>query len=88
MMCHPRIRNSSNREPDGKRCALSFACAVSADCSAVKFNQITNEEDTRQFLARAAFDPLPGSPDQMSALLKSDAARWKSYVELAKIEPQ
>ena len=52
------------------------------------FNQITNEEDTKQFLARAAFDPFPGSPDQMSALLKSDAARWKSYVELAKIEPQ
>jgi tripartite-type tricarboxylate transporter receptor subunit TctC len=52
------------------------------------FNQITNEDDTRQFLARAAFDPFPGSPDQMSALLKSDAARWKGYVELAKIEPQ
>jgi tripartite-type tricarboxylate transporter receptor subunit TctC len=52
------------------------------------FNQITQEEDTKQFLARAAFDPFPGSPDQMSALLKSDAARWKSYVELAKIEPQ
>jgi len=52
------------------------------------FNQITNEEDTKQFLARAAFDPFPGSPDQMSALIKSDAARWKSYVELAKIEPQ
>jgi tripartite-type tricarboxylate transporter receptor subunit TctC len=52
------------------------------------FNQITNEEDTKQFLARAAFDPFPGSPDQMSALLKSDAARWKGYVELAKIEPQ
>jgi tripartite-type tricarboxylate transporter receptor subunit TctC len=52
------------------------------------FNQITNEEDTKQFLARAAFDPFPGSPDQMSELLKSDAARWKGYVELAKIEPQ
>lgn len=52
------------------------------------FNQITNEEDTKQFLARAAFDPFPGSPDQMSALIKSDAARWKGYVELAKIEPQ
>lgn len=52
------------------------------------FNQITNEDDTRQFLARAAFDPLPGSPDQMSALMKSDAARWKGYVELAKIAPQ
>jgi tripartite-type tricarboxylate transporter receptor subunit TctC len=52
------------------------------------FNQITNEADTKQFLARAAFDPFPGTPDQMSALIKSDAARWKGYVELAKIEPQ
>jgi tripartite-type tricarboxylate transporter receptor subunit TctC len=52
------------------------------------FNQITSEDDTKQFLARAAFDPFPGSPDQMAALLKSDAARWKGYVELAKIEPQ
>ncbi len=52
------------------------------------FNQITNEDDTKQFLARTAFDPLPGSPDQMSDLLKKDAARWKGYVELAKIEPQ
>ncbi|HVL36513.1 MAG TPA: tripartite tricarboxylate transporter substrate binding protein [Burkholderiales bacterium] len=51
-------------------------------------NQITEEQDTRQFLARTAFDPFPGSPEQMSALLKSDAARWKSYIELARIEPQ
>ena len=52
------------------------------------FNQITNEKDTQQFLARAAFDPFPGSPEQMSTLLKTDAARWKGYVELANIEPQ
>jgi tripartite-type tricarboxylate transporter receptor subunit TctC len=52
------------------------------------FNQITAAEDTRQFLANAAFDPFPGSPEQMQALLKSDAQRWKRYVELAKIEPQ
>ena len=52
------------------------------------FNQITNEKDTQQFLARAAFDPFPGSPEQMSKLLQTDAARWKGYVELAKIEPQ
>ena len=51
-------------------------------------NQITNEQDTRAFLARAAFDPFPGSPEQMAELLKTDAARWKSYVEMAKIEPQ
>ena len=58
------------------------------DRLAAWLNQITNAEDTKQFLANSAFDPLPGSPDQMQALLKSDAARWKRYVELAKIEPQ
>ena len=52
------------------------------------FNQITAAEDTRQFLTRAAFDPLPGSPDAMQALMKSDAERWRRYVELAKIKPQ
>jgi tripartite-type tricarboxylate transporter receptor subunit TctC len=52
------------------------------------FNQITAAEDTRRFLANSAFDPFPGSPEQMQALLKTDAARWKRYVELAKIEPQ
>ena len=52
------------------------------------FNQITAAEDTKQFLASSAFDPFPGSPEQMQALLKSDAVRWKRYVELAKIEPQ
>ena len=52
------------------------------------FNQITAADDTKKFLANAAFDPLPGSPEQMQELLKTDAARWKRYVELAKIEPQ
>jgi tripartite-type tricarboxylate transporter receptor subunit TctC len=52
------------------------------------FNQITAADDTRQFLANSAFDPLPGSPEQMQALMRTDAERWKRYVELAKIEPQ
>jgi tripartite-type tricarboxylate transporter receptor subunit TctC len=52
------------------------------------FNEITAAEDTKQFLARSAFDPFPGSPEQMQALVKSDAERWRRYVELAKIEPQ
>jgi len=52
------------------------------------FNEITAAEDTRQFLARSAFDPFPGTPEQMQALMKSDAVRWKGYVELAKIQPQ
>ncbi|MGB7543770.1 MAG: tripartite tricarboxylate transporter substrate binding protein [Burkholderiales bacterium] len=52
------------------------------------FNQITAAEDTKKFLAHAAFDPFPGSPEQMQALMKSDAERWRRYVELAKIQPQ
>ncbi|HYX20180.1 MAG TPA: tripartite tricarboxylate transporter substrate binding protein [Thermoanaerobaculia bacterium] len=51
-------------------------------------NEITNQQETRTFLAHAAFDPFPGSPEQMTELLKTDAARWKSYVEMAKIQPQ
>jgi tripartite-type tricarboxylate transporter receptor subunit TctC len=52
------------------------------------FNQITAAEDTKKFLADTAFDPFPGSPEQMQALMKSDAERWKRYVDLARIEPQ
>jgi tripartite-type tricarboxylate transporter receptor subunit TctC len=52
------------------------------------FNQITGEQDTKEFLARTAFDPFPGSPEQMQTLMRTDAARWKGYVELAKIQPQ
>ena len=52
------------------------------------FNTITSSEETRQFLARAALDPFPGSPEQMSALLKTELDRWGGFVKLAKIQPQ
>ena len=52
------------------------------------FNEITNAEDTKTFLARAALDPFPGSPEQMAALLKTETERWGRWVKLAKIEPQ
>ena len=52
------------------------------------FNQITNSEETRQFLARAALDPFPGSPESMAALLKTEIERWGGFVKLAKIQPQ
>ena len=52
------------------------------------FNRITASEEARQFLARAAFDPFPGTPESTAALMKSDAERWARYVRLAKIEPQ
>jgi tripartite-type tricarboxylate transporter receptor subunit TctC len=52
------------------------------------FNQITKSEDTKAFLARAALDPFPGSPEQMAAHLRAETERWGRWVKMAKIEPQ
>jgi len=52
------------------------------------FNEITNSEDTKTFLARSALDAFPGTPESMAALLKADMERWAGYVRLARIEPQ
>jgi tripartite-type tricarboxylate transporter receptor subunit TctC len=52
------------------------------------FNQITASDETRQFLSRAALDPMPGSPEQMAALLKTEVERWGGFVKLANIKPQ
>ena len=58
------------------------------DKLAAWFNQITDSDETRTFLARGALDAFPGSPESMAALLKTETERWKRYVKLAKIEPQ
>ena len=50
------------------------------------FNQINATDETKQFLARAALDIFPGSPESMAALLRTELERWKGFVELAKIE--
>ena len=52
------------------------------------FNQITAEEETKTFFARNAFEPFPGSPDQMQALMAADGLKWKGYAATARIEPQ
>jgi tripartite-type tricarboxylate transporter receptor subunit TctC len=51
------------------------------------FNEITRAEDTKKFLASAALDPFPGSPESMAALLRTELERWKGFVKLARIEP-
>ena len=52
------------------------------------FNEITAMPETRQFLARAALDAFPGTPESMAALLRTEIERWGRFVKLAKIEPQ
>jgi len=52
------------------------------------FNEINQDAETAQFLARQAAVAFPGTPDSMAALLKTDVERWGRYVRLAKIQPQ
>jgi tripartite-type tricarboxylate transporter receptor subunit TctC len=52
------------------------------------FNQITNSDDAKQFLARSALDAFPGSPEAMAAHLQAETGRWARWVKMAKIEPQ
>jgi tripartite-type tricarboxylate transporter receptor subunit TctC len=52
------------------------------------FNQITNSDDAKQFLARSALDAFPGSPEAMAAHLQAETRRWERWVRMAKIEPQ
>ena len=52
------------------------------------FNEINQDAETAQFLARQAAVPFPGTPESMAALLKTDVERWGRYVRLAKIQPQ
>ena len=58
------------------------------DQLAAWFNQITTAEETKTFLSRAALDAFPGSPAQMTELVKTETERWGRWVRLAKIEPQ
>jgi tripartite-type tricarboxylate transporter receptor subunit TctC len=51
------------------------------------FNEINAQDDTKQFLARAALDIFPGTPESMAALLRTETERWGRFVKLAKIEP-
>ena len=52
------------------------------------FNQIVTSEETKQFHAKFAIDPLPGTPESMAALLKGEVERWGEFVKLANIKPQ
>jgi tripartite-type tricarboxylate transporter receptor subunit TctC len=52
------------------------------------FNQINTTPDTKQFLARQAADAFAGTPESMTALMKTEVERWGRFAKLAKIQPQ
>ena len=52
------------------------------------FNQITDSEETKKFLANVATDPMPGNAELMAKLLRQDTENWARFVKLAKIVPE
>src|SRR5260370_25748495 len=51
------------------------------------FNQITNSEEGRQFLAPSPFDPLPGTPQSTARLLNGAFARSAPYSRMGTSHP-
>jgi tripartite-type tricarboxylate transporter receptor subunit TctC len=45
-------------------------------------------QETKDFLARIANEPLYGTPEMLRQMLVRDLEKWGEYVRLAKIEPQ
>jgi len=45
-------------------------------------------QETKDFLARIANEPLPGTSELLEQMLARDLAKWGEYVRVAKIEPQ
>ncbi len=59
------------------------------DQLATWFNQITQTDETKEFINRVVGgDPFPGNPDMAQKLLETDTVRWRAYIKTAKIEPQ
>jgi tripartite-type tricarboxylate transporter receptor subunit TctC len=52
------------------------------------FQKILALQETKDFLARIANDPLPGTPEMLRQMLERDLAKWGDYVRLAKIVRQ
>ncbi len=52
------------------------------------FNQIIAMEETKKFFNTIGAEPMPGTPESLTALIVEDTKRWAEYVKVAKLEPQ
>lgn len=53
-----------------------------------ELRKIVENSEVRDLLANAGFEAKAGDPDAVTALIKSDMARWRSMLQAAGIEPQ
>ncbi len=70
-----------------------FAVALPANASrdltarvAALFNEITNDAETKAFFERVGGEPFPGTPDGLTAFIKTEIAQWGDLVKKAGIE--
>lgn len=54
----------------------------------VSMEKVLAMQETKDFLARIANEPLSGPPELLRQMLMRDLEKWGEYVRLAKIEPQ
>ena len=52
------------------------------------FNEITDTDETRKFLAAFGTDTWTSTPEEGQAQLVKDKAAWEGYVKAARIDPQ
>lgn len=51
-----------------------------------EFNKALNNPETRQRLAAAGWEAAPGTPEQLRAMMKVDAAKWGRVIKAAGIK--
>jgi tripartite-type tricarboxylate transporter receptor subunit TctC len=64
----------------------SSAPAEVRAAAAAAFDAVTRSEATRAFLEATAAEPLPGTPEQTTAFIRAETARWGELVQAARIE--
>src|SRR5690349_10768573 len=53
-----------------------------------ELRNVLNDADTKKRFAQRGMDPLPSTPEEFSALIKSEIVKWAKVVKAAGIEPE
>ena len=53
-----------------------------------ELRNVLNDADTQKRFAQRGMDPLPSTPEEFGALIKSEIVKWAKVVKAAGIEPE
>ena len=54
----------------------------------MELRNVLNDTDTKKRFAQRGMDPLPSTPEEFSALIRSEIVKWAKVVKAAGIEPE